>query len=135
VEGEVEFESRVLLENPEKGEDAAISRLILKNSYESFILIITEILGRSNYFGEEEILADSHRRQNARCLSLTCILMEIPLEKLHKLLFYNEFRDSLESSSLTKCYERSKKIENFLTYRGPQSLEAPSERKLQSIGF
>jgi hypothetical protein len=43
------------------------------------MLVTTEIVGKGNYFGEEEILAETTRQQNAKCLSLTCILIEVPL--------------------------------------------------------
>lgn len=58
-------------------------------------MIVTEVLSTFNYFGEEEILLDARRRQNARCLSLTCLLLAVPINKIAKLMSNADFHKAL----------------------------------------
>ena len=61
--------------------------------------------------------------------------MQIPMEKLDKLLFYNQFKNALDNSALTKKLERKRKIENFILYRLPNMDNNYSEKKISTINF
>ena len=52
----------------------------------------TETLNPGNFFGEEEIMAETNRKHNAKCLSQTVVVLMVSLERLEKLMVYPEFR-------------------------------------------
>ena len=109
VDGNVAFESMVVMECPEEGQNRRI-----KHSRKKEVLFVTETINKDNFFGEEVILSQNKRRQNARCASIECTVMAVPQDKMSKLLAVPEFRRSLELSSVLKLDAREHQISNFL---------------------
>jgi hypothetical protein len=46
----------------------------------------TETISKNTYFGEEEVLEKSTRKQNARCASVDCLLLIVPGSRVEKML-------------------------------------------------
>lgn len=62
-----------------------LADLIRKKRREE-ICFTTENLNEGCYFGEEEIIQNDLRRQNARCKSIHCVLLTIPANKVNQLM-------------------------------------------------
>ena len=108
IDGNVAFESMVAMECPEEGQNRRLKRR------KEEVLFVTETINKDNFFGEEEFLSQTKRRQNARCASIECVVMAVPQDKLSRLLAIPEFRRSLELSSVLKQDAREHQISNFL---------------------
>ena len=60
--------------------------LFLNRNRKDKILLVTETVCKNNYFGEEEIITEINRQQNAKCASIECSVLVIPQERLERLL-------------------------------------------------
>jgi len=67
---------------------STLTELIKKNRNKQYSLVVTEIVSSYNFFGEEELLESTPRKQNAKCLSVNLMLFSIHIDRVRKLLTF-----------------------------------------------
>lgn len=127
VDGEVAFESSL----PAQEESSALRRAFPRRE----AVATTETIGRNNYFGEEEVLASTRRVQNAKCASIECLLLMVPVGRLEKLMACLEFRRTLELSAALKQEAREHQLSNILSLTRKQEEPClPSAQDAERFG-